>query len=323
MATEQSIPVVNLQDFLSADPAKRENFVKVLGDALTDLGFFAVTHHGVDSALIKRCYGLCEAFFTQDNETKCKSERPELKGQRGFTSFGRESAKDAKTADLKEYFHVGRELDSSHPDLSKYGPNIWPEPPDVPDAFRPSFLDLYAQLEQCAQHLLEACALYLEQSESLFADMARDGDTILRIIHYPPVPEDAEPSAMRAAAHEDINLITLLCEATEGGLELLQRDGTWRAIHALDGQIIVDAGDMLQNLTNGILKSTTHRVVNPDNNRSRRFSMPYFVHPRGEVDLSPLSACIEREGAQKYPNISASEYLLQRLHEMGLHKEKA
>ena len=135
MATEQSIPVVNLQDFLSADPAKRENFVKVLGDALTDLGFFAVTHHGVDSALIKRCYGLCEAFFTQDNETKCKSERPELKGQRGFTSFGRESAKDAKTADLKEYFHVGRELDSSHPDLSKYGPNIWPEPPDVPEAF--------------------------------------------------------------------------------------------------------------------------------------------------------------------------------------------
>ena len=141
MATEQSIPVVNLQDFLSADPAKRENFVKVLGDALTDLGFFAVTHHGVDSALIKRCYGLCEAFFTQDNETKCKSERPELKGQRGFTSFGRESAKDAKTADLKEYFHVGRELDSSNPDLSKYGPNIWPEPPDVPDAFRPSFYD--------------------------------------------------------------------------------------------------------------------------------------------------------------------------------------
>lgn len=322
MTTEQSIPVVNLEDFLSDDPVKRDAFVQVLGKALTDLGFFAVTHHGVDSQLIKRCYGLCEAFFTQPDEVKCKSERPELKGQRGFTSFGRESAKDAKAADLKEYFHVGRELDDRHPELSKYGPNIWPSPPDVPDVFRASFLDLYSQLEACAKHLLEACALYLEQPQSLFADMSRDGDTILRIIHYPPIPEDSEPSAMRAAAHEDINLITLLCEATDGGLELLQRDGTWRPIHALDGQIVVDAGDMLQNLTNGILKSTTHRVVNPDNNRSRRFSMPFFVHPRGDVDLSPLSACIEKQGEQTYPNISAGDYLLQRLHEMGLHKSK-
>ena len=322
MTTEQSIPVVNLEDFLSDDTVKRDAFVQVLGKALTDLGFFAVTHHGVDSQLIKRCYGLCEAFFTQPDEVKCKSERPELKGQRGFTSFGRESAKDAKAADLKEYFHVGRELDDRHPELSKYGPNIWPSPPDVPDVFRASFLDLYSQLEACAKHLLEACALYLDQPQSLFADMSRDGDTILRIIHYPPIPEDSEPSAMRAAAHEDINLITLLCEATDGGLELLQRDGTWRPIHALDGQIVVDAGDMLQNLTNGILKSTTHRVVNPDNNRSRRFSMPFFVHPRGDVDLSPLSACIEKQGEQTYPNISAGDYLLQRLHEMGLHKSK-
>jgi len=322
MTTEQSIPVVNLEDFLSDDTVKRDAFVQVLGKALTDLGFFAVTHHGVDSQLIKRCYGLCEAFFTQPDDVKCKSERPELKGQRGFTSFGRESAKDAKAADLKEYFHVGRELDDRHPELSKYGPNIWPSPPDVPDVFRASFLDLYSQLEACAKHLLEACALYLDQPQSLFADMSRDGDTILRIIHYPPIPEDSEPSAMRAAAHEDINLITLLCEATDGGLELLQRDGTWRPIHALDGQIVVDAGDMLQNLTNGILKSTTHRVVNPDNNRSRRFSMPFFVHPRGDVDLSPLSACIEKQGEQTYPNISAGDYLLQRLHEMGLHKSK-
>ena len=152
--------------------------------------------------------------------------------------------------------------------------------------------------------------------------MAKDGNTILRVINYPEVPADKNPASIRAAAHEDINFITLLCEATAGGLELLQRDGTWLPIHALQGQIIVDTGDMLQNLSNGILKSTTHRVVNPDNSRERRFSMPYFVHPRSEVDLSPLPRCVEKVGAKKYPNITSGEYLNQRLKEIGLTAKK-
>jgi isopenicillin N synthase-like dioxygenase len=149
--------------------------------------------------------------------------------------------------------------------------------------------------------------------------MARDGNTLLRIIHYPPVPEDAPAAAVRAAAHEDINLITLLCEATAGGLELLTREGTWLPIQAQPGQIIVDSGDMIQNLTNGLLRSTTHRVTNPGNNRERRFSMPFFVHPRSEVDLSPLPGCLAHTGGQpQYPSLSAGEYLLQRLREIGL-----
>jgi isopenicillin N synthase-like dioxygenase len=177
---------------------------------------------------------------------------------------------------------------------------------------------LYAQLETCALDLLRACALYLGEPESLIADMATHGDTILRVIHYPPIPADAHPASLRSAPHEDINLITLLCEATAAGLELLQRDGTWLPIPALPGQIIVDSGDMLQWLTNGVLKSTTHRVVNPARGRDRRFSMPFFVHARADVDLAPLQSCVDRLGAAHFPPITAGEYLQQRLREIGL-----
>jgi isopenicillin N synthase-like dioxygenase len=167
--------------------------------------------------------------------------------------------------------------------------------------------------------LLEACGIYLGESKELLSNIAVDGDTILRIIHYPPIADDAEPASIRAGAHEDINLITLLCEATHGGLELLQRDNTWRPIHALKGQIVVDAGDMIQNLTNGALKSTTHRVVNPNNNRERRFSMPFFVHPRAEVSLKPLGSCVEKMGANpEFKSITARDFLMQRLKEIGL-----
>ncbi len=179
-------------------------------------------------------------------------------------------------------------------------------------------IQLYAQLEACAVELLQACALYLGEPENLLSEMVRDGDTILRIIRYPPIPVDAHPASLRSAPHEDINLITLLCEATADGLELLQRDGTWRSVQALPGQIIVDSGDMLQQFTNGLLKSTSHRVTNPSNHRSQRFSMPFFVHPRAEVDLSPLPRCVAKTGEQPFPRITAGAYLQQRLEEIGL-----
>jgi isopenicillin N synthase-like dioxygenase len=174
-------------------------------------------------------------------------------------------------------------------------------------------------LDACAEQLLTAVSLFLGEPESLLAEMAANGETILRIIHYPPPPADAPPQSMRAAPHEDINLITLLCEATSPGLELLQRDGSWLPIQPLPGQIIVDAGDMLQHLTNGLLKSTTHRVTNPDNDRERRFSMPFFVHPRPEVDLTPLDSCVARSGGQRrFPPLTAGDYLAIRLQEIGL-----
>lgn len=316
----QTIPLVNLQDFLHGSPAKREAFINEMGDALKDIGFFALDHHGVDMRLIEKAYQLAGGFFDLDEATKKKYEHLELKGQRGFTSFGREHAKGQTAADLKEFWHVGRELFVGHPLNSVYPPNFWPS--EIPE-FKEVMTELYRQLDVCAANLLEACSIYIGEKPELLPSMAKDGNTILRIINYPEVPADRDAASIRAGAHEDINFITLLCEATAGGLELLKRDGTWLPIHALKGQIIVDTGDMLQNLTNGLLKSTTHRVVNPDNSRERRFSMPYFVHPRGEVDLTPLPHSVEKTGGEKkYPAITAGAYLDQRLREIGLHKKK-
>ncbi|MEY4630167.1 MAG: hypothetical protein RIQ81_287 [Pseudomonadota bacterium] len=317
--TRQSIPVANLQDYLSADPARRRKFIDTVGSALQDIGFFALENHGVDAGLIDRAYGLTQQFFELPEATKKSYERLDWHGQRGFTSFGREHAKDSKAPDLKEFWHVGREqwqrpATTADARLS----NLWPA--ELPE-FKRIMLDLYSAMDRCSFSILEACAEYLDEPKDRFTSIAEDGDTILRVIHYPPVAPGVDPASVRAAAHEDINLITLLCEATAGGLELLQRDGTWRPVHALRGQIIVDSGDMIQNMTNGVLKSTTHRVVNPDNSRDRRFSMPFFVHPRGEASLNPLPGCVKRQGGKKlYPEITAGDYLAQRLREIGLTK---
>lgn len=314
MVLTQSIPVLDLRDF-HASGDRRTNFIIQLGQALEKTGFFAITHHGVDSALIQQAYQVAEQFFELPEAIKQQYEVPELHGQRGFTSFGQEHAKDHPYPDLKEFWHVGRDLLAGHPLTEHYAANL--QVAEVPQ-FHPVMTQLYAQLEVCAAELLKACALYLGEPETLLSDMIQESDTILRIIHYPPIPADAHPSSLRSAPHEDINLITLLCEATDDGLELLQRDGSWLPIPALPGQIIVDSGDMLQQLTNGVLKSTTHRVVNPTGDRRRRFSMPCFVHPRQEIDLTPLPGCIAKVGRQQFPAITAGEYLMQRLREIGL-----
>lgn len=316
VAQKQSISVVDLEDFKSKNSNLREQFVKTLGRGLNELGFFAVENHGVDAGLIDRAYSLARAFFELSDEKKQAYELREFKGQRGFTQFGREHARDHAAPDLKEFWQVGRELKADHPLKGVYFDNVWPA--ELPQ-FKPVMLALYDQLNACAAQLLKACALYLSLPEGTFSGMAVNGNSILRIIHYPPVPQDRHPASLRAAPHEDINLITLLCESTDGGLELLQNDSHWRPIHALGGQIVVDAGDMLQNVTNGLIKSTTHRVVNPGNDRSRRFSMPYFVHARSEVNLTPLAECVKISGGVgKFPPITAGEYLEQRIKEIGL-----
>jgi isopenicillin N synthase-like dioxygenase len=313
MNLQQTIPVLDLQDFYT--PSHQQNFVSQLGTALAEVGFFAVINHGVDHTLIQSAYRSAQQLFELPEASKRGYEDLALQGQRGFTSFGREHAKDHPFPDLKEFWHIGRESSPDLPLVSAYLPNLVPA--EVPQ-FHPLMMQLYTQLEACAIELLKACALYLGEPETRLSDMIGEGDTILRVIHYPPIPADAHPASLRSAPHEDINLITLLCEATADGLELLQRDGSWLPIRALPGQIIVDSGDMLQQLTNGVMKSTTHRVVNPGNDRARRFSLPFFVHPRPEIDLSPLSSCITRVGEQRFPNITAREYLLQRLREIGL-----
>lgn len=312
----QTIPVVSLKAYHEGSSNDRDRFISTVGNALTDIGFFSVEDHGVDMKLIDKAYSIAAEFFEMSEEKKKQYENLAIKGQRGYTSYGREHAKDSKAADLKEFWHVGRDLPPGHELNKVYPDNIWPK--EIPE-FKTVYLELFRQIENCAMTLLEACALYLGESKNRFTSIAENGNSILRIIHYPPIPAHRDPSSIRAGAHEDINLITLLCEATTGGLELLQRDGTWRPIHALKGQIVCDTGDMIQNLTNGVLKSTTHRVVNPDNSRERRFSMPFFMHPRAEASLNPLESCIKRQGGKKlFRDITAGEYLMERLKEIGL-----
>jgi isopenicillin N synthase-like dioxygenase len=311
----QTIPVLDLRHFLAGSLARQNAFVEVLGNALQQVGFFALENHGIDGRLLQAAYGAAEAFFALSDEAKAQYEDLALNGQRGFTRFGKEHAKDCPLPDLKEFWHVGRERPTGEI-LPGSLPNLWPQ--EVPQ-FRPLMIELFEQLETCAEWLLQACAVYLEQPSDFFERDAREGNSILRVIHYPPILDQMPVGSLRAAPHEDINLITLLCEATASGLELLQSDGTWLAVPAIPGQIIVDAGDMLQALSNGLIKSTTHRVTNPANSYQRRFSMPFFVHPRSEFDLTPLASCVAKTGGERrYPGQSAGGYLAERLREIGL-----
>ncbi|MCX6110952.1 MAG: isopenicillin N synthase family oxygenase [Proteobacteria bacterium] len=312
---QQGIPVVDLREFKDA-PDGRARFVDHIGAAMADTGFFVLEGHGIPDELIERAYALAESLFLRTEAEKQGYERRELHGQRGYTAFGREHAKDADAPDLKEFWHVGQELAPDHPLAEVYPANIWPT--EVPE-FKAVYSSLFRRLDACAGDLLEACALAIGEPTERFSSLAKDGNSILRVIHYPPIGLDAHPKSIRAAAHEDINLITLLPAATAGGLELLERNGSWRPVEATKGQIIVDAGDMLQNITNGLFKSTTHRVINPGNSRDRRFSLPFFVHPRSEVDLTPLPSCVALTGGKVvYPPITAGDYLQQRLREIGL-----
>ncbi|MBM4281115.1 MAG: isopenicillin N synthase family oxygenase [Deltaproteobacteria bacterium] len=313
------IPSVDVRD-LSSDGERRARFVATLGAALADTGFVAVTGHDVTRAMVDDAYACAQAFFALPPATKAAYELPAKKGQRGFTGFGKEHAKDARAPDLKEFWQVGRpDVSDDHPVHAKYGPNFWPGK-DAP-GFGAAMTSLYVGLEALGRQVLVAAAEHLGDDAHWYADSVAGGDTILRVIHYPPVGDDAPAESIRAGAHEDINFITLLVGATEPGLELLQKDGSWLPIQAQHDEIIVDAGDMMQNVTNGIYKSTTHRVVRPKSERrgAPRFSMPCFLHPRGDVDLTPRAACVQQTGGQPlYPSTTAGAYLAQRLAEIGL-----
>ncbi len=309
--SSQNIPVVDLGEWQEGGAA-RERFVKAVGEGLADTGFFAVRNHGVSDALMKRAYDVAKQFFHMPVEVKSRYHDAAKKGQRGFTGLGKEHARDSQAADLKEFWQLGRP-GWQHP---QYGDN--PAVPEVAE-FIPALTDLYKRLDDLGGILLRAAALHIGEPIERFAELAQNSDTIVRVLYYPPIGADVPAGAVRSAAHEDINFITLLSGATSEGLELLQRDGTWMPIHTGFDTIVVDAGDMLQNITNGFYKSTTHRVVNPGDSTSERFSMPCFVHARSEVDLSPLPSCVARTGGTaKYPSVSAGEYLDQRLREIGL-----
>jgi len=318
MATsEREITICDMRDFLSNDAEKQQQFVSRMGNALKDIGFFALTNHGIPLPEIALAYSESEKFFSIAHDAKLSYEQRALNRQRGFTSFGIEHAKGNDAPDLKEFWQTGRTLSSDHKNYETYPRNVWPTK-ECPE-FESVIDGLYLKMESLSRKLLDAASLFLGREESWLSNMAIDGNTIMRIIHYPAISDDADPASVRSAEHEDINLITLLVGASADGLQVMDNDGGWISVAANHEHIIVDSGDMLQNITNGLFKSTTHRVINPDDSRDARYSMPMFVHPRDEVDLTPDPDFVALTGGVPlYESITAGEYLLQRLKEIGL-----
>jgi len=315
---KRTIPTIDLSDYTAGSATERDRLVETLGQGLREFGFLNVEGHRIDPALIRSAYDAWRRFFALPEEVKARYSGVEG-GARGFTPFGVEHAKGRTTPDLKEFWHVGQDDPPPGVGADVYPPNVWPEE-EVPGITDPT-LRLYTALESVAETLLEALAHHFGLGPSTFAGMMTHGQSILRVIHYPAVEGEVEPGAVRAAEHEDINLITLLCEATEPGLEILSRDGEWLPVVAGEGQIVVDAGDMLSRCTNEVVPATTHRVVNPPDAENRdRFSMPFFVHPRPEVDLTVMDRFTDAENPPKFPPITAGEFLRERLAEIGLTK---
>ena len=289
-----------------------------LGRSFAEYGFAVIRDHGIPQELIDRAEALSKEFFALPIEAKMAYKIEGGGGARGYTPFGIEKAKDAEIFDLKEFWHVGRNLPEGH-ELRQYMlPNVWP---NEVEGFRETFSELYAAFEKAGARVLEAIALGLGLNRQFFAPTVKDGDSVMRLLHYPPPPEDAPEGAIRAAAHGDINTITLLLGAEEAGLELLTKQDEWKAVDVPEGALVINVGDMLDRLTNGRLRSTTHRVVNPlgDAARRARYSMPFFLHFRPDYLIETLESCIESgSDSQVPPPISSHDFLQQRLREINL-----
>lgn len=306
-----SLPVLSL----ASEPAA---LAEALGDSFRTYGFAMVRDHGLDPALVARAWDLTQQFFALPEAEKRRYHVPGQGGARGYTPFRTEIAKGASVSDLKEFWHIGRELPMGHPLLSpSMPPNVWPE---HPAGFRETFTALFAAFERVGATLLARIAQALGLDEAWFAPAIADGNSVLRLLHYPPVPA-APDGAIRAGAHEDINLITLLLGAEEAGLELLTREGEWLEVAPPEGALVINIGDMLQRLTNHVLPSTTHRVRNPGGARAgfSRYSMPFFLHLRSDFLIETLPGCVSADNPDRYPvPITADDYLQERLREIGL-----
>jgi isopenicillin N synthase-like dioxygenase len=309
------VPALSLKDE-AADPAA---FAAALGGSFERFGFAVVSDHGISDDLIERAWAETKLLFELPDDEKRGYHAPGGGGARGYTPFKTEIAKGASVVDLKEFWHVGRELPAGHRFAEQMAPNVWPT---RPAGFKPMFLELFAAFDRAGDRLLSAIARHLKLDPHWFDAAVGDGNSVLRLLHYPPIPADAE--GVRAGAHEDINLITLLLGAEEAGLELLGSDSKWLAIKPPAGAMVVNVGDMLQRLTNHVLPSTTHRVVNPPPERRghSRYSMPFFLHPAPDFLIQTLPGCVTAANPNRYPEpITAHDYLFERLVEIGLVKK--
>jgi len=309
------VPTLSLAD-QAHDPV---GFAAAFGESFERFGFAIVADHGIPADLIARAWAATEALFAQPDDVKRSYHVTGGGGARGYTPFKTEIAKGASAVDLKEFWHVGRELPEGHRFAAQMSPNVWPA---QPSEFRGTFIELFAAFDAAGDRLLSAIARHLGLAPDWFDSAVKDGNSVLRLLHYPPIPADAEGE--RAGAHEDINLITLLLGAEEAGLELLDRKtGQWLAIDPPEGAMVVNVGDMLQRLTNHVLPSTTHRVTNPPSERRghSRYSMPFFLHPAPDFLIETLPGCVTAANPDLYPvPITAHDYLHERLVEIGLVK---
>ena len=308
-----AIPTLDIQRF----DTDRDAFVAELGAAYREWGFAGIRNHGIPQAQIDRAYDVFQRFFALPDEVKRRYHVPGGGGARGYTPFGIETAKGAQHFDLKEFWHVGREIDRAAPQAAVMPPNLWPT--EIAE-FKEVAYGLYTALDALGSRVLSALALHIGLPEKYFADKTHVGNSILRPIHYPPITTPDIPN-VRAGAHEDINLITLLVGASAAGLEVLSRKGEWVPFTADADTIVVNIGDMLQRLTNHVYPSTTHRVVNPpgDEARKPRYSTPFFLHPNPDFLIETLPGCITPDNPNRYPQpITAHEYLLERLREIKL-----
>ncbi|WP_027136419.1 isopenicillin N synthase family dioxygenase [Gaetbulibacter saemankumensis] len=314
-----SIPSVNLSDFLSNDPNKKQAFVDAIGKAYEEIGFVALKGHFLNDDLVETLYKEVKRFFDLPLETKQKYEIPEIGGQRGYVSFGKESAKGKKEGDLKEFWHFGQYVEDNDALKMEYHDNVIVE--ELP-GFNKVGKETYQMLEKTAKYVLRALALHLGIEETYFDKYIHNGNSILRPIHYPPITEEPK-EAVRAAAHGDINLITLLMGAQGRGLQVQNHKGEWIDAIAQPDELMINVGDMLSRHTNNKLKSTIHRVVNPPKElwNTSRYSIPFFMHPVSDMKLNVLEECIDENHPKAFKDITAGEFLNERLVELGLIKK--
>ncbi len=314
-----NIPSVDLADFLSEDLERKQKFVNEIGNAYEDIGFVSLRNHFLDDQLVNQLYQEVKSFFDLPLEVKKKYEREDIGGQRGYVSFGKEHAKGKKEGDLKEFWHFGQEPDADANLQEEYPDNVKVE--ELP-SFNETGMKAYQMLEKTGIYVLRALALHIGIDEKYFDHWASNGNSILRPIHYPPITEEPK-GAVRAGAHGDINLITLLMGASTGGLQVQNREGDWIDAKPAEDELVINVGDMLERLTNNKLRSTIHRVVNPPKEEwdQPRYSIPFFMHPRSEMKLNCLEECIDENNPKQYEDITAGEFLHQRLVEIGLIKK--
>ncbi|MEL0642847.1 2-oxoglutarate and iron-dependent oxygenase domain-containing protein [Olleya sp. Ti.3.14] len=313
-----SIPSVNLKDFTSGDPVRKQKFVAEIGKAYEEIGFVALKGHLLDEALVDDLYKEIKNFFSLPLETKHNYEIPGIGGQRGYVSFGKESAKGKKEGDLKEFWHFGQYVEDDAERAKEYPENV-----TVNELahFNEVGKKAYQKLEETAKYVLRALALYLGLEETYFDNYIHNGNSILRPIHYPPITQEPD-NAVRAAAHGDINLITLLMGAQGRGLQVQNHNGEWIDAIAEPDELMINVGDMLSRHTNNKLKSTIHRVINPPRELwgTSRYSIPFFMHPISEMKLDVLDSCVDDANPKQFEDITAGEFLDERLRELGLKK---